>query len=389
MSVGSRVGSGYTRGSMPSHGRSLEFRVGVFVSLALIVGSVLVFSLGNRSALFSAKRHYVAVFSNVDGLRPGSPIRMSGLDVGTVGDVHFRDDGRCEVILEIAEDQARFITATSTAAIGSKGLLGDKLVDVTPGTGDPLPDGATVQTHEGGGLFGALASAGQAVDDARPAIQNVRLLTETLADEQFRRDLRDISHNIAELTRMAREEDGTIRRLLTDPELANRLTSTLGSVQLASAELARTSRNVRLITDEIATGDGTVHQLIYGQDGARLVSSLADTAGEAATILRDVRTGDGNVHELLYGDEAGDLISNFTAISADLRAIVADIRAGRGTIGGLLVDPSIYEDVRRIVGNVERNDILRALVRYSIREDEPREPALRPEPMSDAPHSDR
>jgi phospholipid/cholesterol/gamma-HCH transport system substrate-binding protein len=370
---------------MPSHGRSLEFRVGVFVSLALIVGSILVFSLGNRSALFSAKRSYVAVFTNVDGLRPGSPIRMSGLDVGTVGDVRFRDDGRCEVVLDIGEDNARFITATSVASIGSKGLLGDKLVDVTPGTGEALPDGATIQSSEGGGLFGALASAGQAVDDARPAIQNVRLLTETFADPQFRQDLRDISHNIAELTRMASQEDGALRRVLTDPELADRLSATLGSVQLASTELARTSRNVRLITDEIATGDGTVHRLIYDQDGARLVTSLADTAGEAATILRDVRTGEGNVHELLYGDEAGDLISNLTAMSADFRAIVADIRAGRGTLGGLLVDPSIYEDVRRIVGNVERNDILRALVRYSIREDEPAEPALRPEPAPQPP----
>jgi phospholipid/cholesterol/gamma-HCH transport system substrate-binding protein len=139
---------------------------------------------------------------------------------------------------------------------------------------------------------------------------------------------------------------------------------------------------VRLITDEIATGDGTVHRLIYDQDGVRLVQSLADTAGEAASILRDVRTGEGNMHELLYGDEAGDLVSNLTAISADVRAIVAAVRAGRGTIGGLLVDPSIYKDVRRIVGNVERNDILRSLVRYSIREDQPTPPAPRPSPDS-------
>lgn len=367
---------------MQAQGRSLELRVGVFVALALVVGAALVFSLGNRSALFSAKRHYLAVFSNVDGLRPGSPIRMSGIDVGTVGEVRFRDDGRCEVVLEIAEANARFVTAASVVTIGSKGLLGDKLVEITAGQGEALPEGATVATHEGGGLFGALASAGAVVDEARPAVANVRLLTETLADEQFRRDLRAIGHNLAELTRMAREEDGTVRRLLTDPTLADRLTSTLGSVQLASAELARTSRNIRLITDEIATGNGTAHRLIYEDDGARLVRNLADTAGEAATILRDVRTGDGNLHRLLYGEEAGDLVSNLTAMSADLRAIAADVRAGRGTLGALLVDPSIYEDVRRIVGNVERNDILRALVRYSIREDEPAPPAPRAEPIA-------
>ncbi len=366
---------------MQSQGRSLEFRVGIFVTLALLTATGVIFSLGNRSALFSSKRNYVAVFTNVDGLRPGSPIRMSGLDVGTVGEVSFRDDGRCQVILEVAEDNARFVTATSTASIGSKGLLGDKLVELTPGTGDSLPAGATVTTSEGGGMFGALASAGQAVEEARPVIQNVADFTSTLAEEGFRQDIRDVSHNIAELTRMAREEDGTIHRLLTDPVLADRISNTLVSVQNASNELAHTTRNVRLITDEVRGGNGTIHRLIYDDDGMRLVTSLADTAGEAATILRDIRTGEGNAHQLLYGDDADDLIHNLTVMSTDLRAIVADIRAGRGTIGGLLVDPSIYEDVRRIVGNVERNDVLRALVRYTIREDEVDPPRPRATPV--------
>jgi phospholipid/cholesterol/gamma-HCH transport system substrate-binding protein len=255
------------------------------------------------------------------------------------------------------------------------------LVDLTPGRGPPLAEGAEIPSQESGGMFAALARAGELVDEVRPAIENVREFTETLADEQFRRDLHDISHNIAEITRMVSEEDGTVHRLLSDPEMADQVERTLASVRTTSAELAATARNVREITGEIRSGDGTAHQLIYGDEGTRLVSNLADTAGEAATILRDVRTGDGNAHDLLYGDSAGDLITNLTAMSGDLRAIVADIRAGRGTLGGLLMDPSIYEDIKRIVGNLERNDILRALVRYSIREDEPQDPAPRAEPQ--------
>ncbi len=368
---------------MPSQGRSLELRVGIFVTLALLVGSAVTFTLGDRSALFSSKRRYVAVFANVDGLRPGSPVRISGLDVGTVGGIQFREDGRCDVLLDVSEAQTQFVTATSVVTLGSKGLLGDKLVDISPGTGPSLPANAILRSEESGGLFGALARAGEIVDEARPAVDNVRQFTATLADEQFRRDLGAISHNIAELTRMAREEDGTVHRLLTDPEMANQISHTLGSIDLASTELARTARNVRLITDEIATGDGTAHRLIYDPDGARLVASLADTADEAATLLRDARTGEGNLHTLLYGDESGALLANLGAISADVRAIVHDVRAGRGTIGALLVDPSVYEDVRRIVGNVERSDILRALVRYSIREDEASPPPPRPEPRAE------
>ncbi|AKF05623.1 MlaD family protein [Sandaracinus amylolyticus] len=371
-------------------GRSTEFKVGIFVTLALVIGAALVFTLGNRSALFASRLEFRTVFANVSGLRPGSPIRLAGIEVGTVSAINFTDNGELEVVLEVREDVHHLVTSPTdpatgaggtVATLGSKGLLGDMLVDLSPGRGEPLPAGAMIPSQETGGIFGALSSAGELMEDARPAVENVREFTETLADEDFRRDLHAISHNVAELTRMLAEEDGTIPRLIRDPQLADRVESTLGSVQVATSELAQTARNVRAITNEIRDGDGTAHELIYGETGTRLVSNLADTAGEAATILRDIRTGDGNAHELLYGDSAGDLISNLTAISGDLRAVMADVRAGRGTIGGLLVDPSIYEDIKRITGNLERNDILRALVRYSIREDEARDPAPRPEPQ--------
>jgi phospholipid/cholesterol/gamma-HCH transport system substrate-binding protein len=59
-------------------------------------------------------------------------------------------------------------------------------------------------------------------------------------------------------------------------------------------------------------------------------------------------------------------------MSDDLREIVGNVKAGRGTLGALLVDPSVYEDIKSLVGNVERNQVLRALVRYSIKQNEAR-----------------
>ena len=48
------------------------------------------------------------------------------------------------------------------------------------------------------------------------------------------------------------------------------------------------------------------------------------------------------------------------------------VAKGKGTLGALLVDPTVYEDIKSAVGNVERNEVLRALVRYSIKADEKR-----------------
>ena len=74
---------------------------------------------------------------------------------------------------------------------------------------------------------------------------------------------------------------------------------------------------------------------------------------------------------LMYGDgDSQQAVAQATQILADLHAIVANVRAGKGTLGALLNDPSVYEDLKVLLGNVERNKSLRALVRYSIEQDE-------------------
>ena len=71
---------------------------------------------------------------------------------------------------------------------------------------------------------------------------------------------------------------------------------------------------------------------------------------------------------------------NATNAVGELNTILRNIREGRGTIGALLTDSTIYEDVKRLVGDLQRNEILRALVRYSIRNDEARpQPVATPE----------
>ncbi len=360
---------------------SSELKVGIFVTAALVIGGILVFVIGDRSSMFASKVGYVAVFDEVNGLRAGSPVRIAGIDVGTVEAVEFGEDGRIHVSLEVREDASAFVREGSTARVGSKGLLGDQLVDITVGQGERLPPGSTIPTNEESLLTTFLGGTGT---EAEGVVHNVNLITaslaETLGDEQVKRDIRDLVHNLSAISDLVAENDGTVRRLMTDPELADDVQGTVRSLQGTGNELERAARGVRQIVHEVQAGDGTAHQLIYGEEGTQLLVSLATAAGELATMMRDVRTGEGTAHELIYGDAGGEMIANLTATSADLRAIVADVRAGRGTIGGLLVDPSIYEDIKRLVGNLQRNEILRALVRFSIREDRPRPQTPAPTP---------
>jgi len=362
---------------------SSELRVGIFVTAAVAIGGVLVFVIGGQSTIFAAETGYETVFETVDGLRPGSPVRVAGIEAGRVERVEFGRDGMVHVFIEVQDDAARFVRTGSEASIGSKGLLGDQLIDITVGEGDQLAEGSTITTAERSLLTSFLGNSGE---DAEGILDDVRGITgglrTTLADEQVQGDIRDIVHNLNLITAMVHENDGTVRRLLTDPEMADGVQEALLSLRDTSSELNRTMRGVRRIVGEVEHGDGSAHELIYGPQLTTVLTNVATAVGEISTILRDIRTGDNNAHALIYGDEAGGLIANLTQMSVDLRAIVSDVRAGRGTIGGLLVDPSIYEDIKRLVGNLQRNEILRSLVRYSIREDTPRAQRPRPEATS-------
>jgi phospholipid/cholesterol/gamma-HCH transport system substrate-binding protein len=121
----------------------------------------------------------------------------------------------------------------------------------------------------------------------------------------------------------------------------------------------------------VRTGPGLAHELLYGEQSAKAISQFGGAADELRLTLKGVREGNGVARSLIYGDDSSQaLMANLNAASDDLRQITANLRAGKGTIGALLTDPSVYEDLKMVLGNVERNKALRALVRYSIRRDE-------------------
>ena len=106
-------------------------------------------------------------------------------------------------------------------------------------------------------------------------------------------------------------------------------------------------------------GPGLAHALVYDSD---VSDNAAGALKEVHEDLAAVRQGNGLLHALVYGDtDAQHLMGNVNAMSDDMREIVANMKAGKGTLGALLVDPSIYEDIRSLVGNVDRNQVLRAL----------------------------
>jgi phospholipid/cholesterol/gamma-HCH transport system substrate-binding protein len=356
---------------------SREVKVGAFVAVGLVVAGAVVFMIGDERHAFERKEHYFAVFDDVQGLTRGAPVRMGGVDVGTVTSVTYgadEKDSRLHVDMEVVQAESRRIRQDSTATVGNKGLLGDKMVVISVGdaTQKQLAPGSTIKS-EVGSDFSALGEKLSAITVKADAVMtNLQRATDSFADPEVQQDLKTSIKALTHILKAVDEGDGYVARLLRDPAEAKKLSALVGSLDRAVGDFDQTLGGVNTAVARLNHGPGFAHEVLYGSGPSDALSQVGHAAGELATTLEGMRKGNGLAKSIIYGgdDQTTQLIADLDSVAKDVKSLVAGVRSGKGTLGALMVDPSVYEDLKVLLGNVERNKTLRALVRYSIQRDE-------------------
>lgn len=351
----------------------LDLKVGLFVLFGLVLAGFVVFMIGGERRFFESSTEYRAEFTDVQGLTGGAPVHMGGVRIGQVTEVRYGDepgDATIYVTMDIVDSDAQRIRVDAKVRIVNKGLLGDKMVIIEMGKDDKiLPPGGLIESVEPDDLMGRVDKMAAKAEDT---MDDVSAVAESLANEDLHKDIRESAHNLNLLLAQITNGDGYANRFLNDPSEAERISRAIEQLEASSTELNATLREVRLAVHQVRAGPGFAHDMLYGEGLAPQARQVGSAAEEVALTLKGIREGNGFAHDVLYGGDSDtkDAISNVTQMTADLRDIVSNVKKGQGTIGALLVDPSIYEDLKRVLGNVERNSVLRALVRYSIKKDD-------------------
>jgi phospholipid/cholesterol/gamma-HCH transport system substrate-binding protein len=356
-------------------------KVGGFVLAGLIGAGGIIFLIGDNRSLFDSKVQFHTQFDDVQGVKPGSTVRMGGVDIGTVAHVRYPDDPRKSVIdveLSVVKREAVRIREGSRASIAAKGLLGDKMVSITAGPPDrpQIAPGGEIATDPAQDFTQALGKIDEIATSAKNVLANLDAATGTFADEQVRDDMRRGVSALSHILVSIDSGPGYAARLMHDENEANRLSNTLANLERMSARLDRVLAGVDQALARVNEGPGFAHEVLYGESGGRALAQVGGAADELGKVLAGIRTGNGLAHGVLFGASDGDsvlgnqLASDLSGMSSDLRGIVSDMRQGKGTLGALMVDPSVYEDLKMLLGNVQRNQALRALVRYSIKRDD-------------------
>jgi phospholipid/cholesterol/gamma-HCH transport system substrate-binding protein len=373
---------------MTARDKARSIRVGGFVAAALAVLIATVFVLGQERSMFRRKTRVYTSFRDINGLVVGAPVRLAGVDVGRVTDIEFSEDpssANARVELSIEDRYMERVRMDSRAFIDSKGLLGDKLVNLSVGSpAQPaLRDGDEVIARAGTS-FEAVA---QQLEVAASAVGRVATTADDalgdLASPEVVDNLRRVTGSLAALLAQIEHGDGIAHRLLYDPSAAEHVANTLANLDRISAQAGAATARLERVLARIEQGPGTLHTLAYGDEGSLALADLQRAAGGVATITDKLNRGDGLAGALLQDDQGKQLLADMAEFAARLNRIGHDVERGRGTVGGLLVDPSVYEDLKSTLGNIERNVVFKALVRMTIKEDglkRPAEPAVLVEP---------
>ncbi len=204
-----------------------KIKLGVFVSLAVLLFLTGTFFIGSRQQLFRSTFHITGTFNDIGGLKVGDNIRFSGINVGMVDNIEQITDTTVEVGMLIDEDSRRFIKTNAKALIGSDGLMGNKLITISPGTPDKmaLKDGARIET-----------SSSIKMDDILVQLQMTSINAVSITN-----DLALILNNLS-------QGKGTIGKLFMDTVFAKNIDQTLLKIKSGAGSF---DENMNAASDNI------------------------------------------------------------------------------------------------------------------------------------------
>ncbi len=187
-----------------------KLKLGIFVSLSIALFIAGIYLIGERQQLFSSTFHVSGVFKDISGLQIGNNVRFSGINVGVIENIEQITDTTVKVDMQIDENSRKFIKKNANAIIGSDGLMGNKIVIITPGSTSKIE----IANDD-------YIKTAQAV-----SMDDILLKLKTTVDNAA-----SITGNLSEVMENIKQGKGTVGKLLMDSTMANDVSAALVNIK--------------------------------------------------------------------------------------------------------------------------------------------------------------
>jgi phospholipid/cholesterol/gamma-HCH transport system substrate-binding protein len=342
---------------------SREVRVGLFLVVAFLI-LIALFEVLGKDTIFARMVEYKTSFKSIPSLKLGDPVRLAGVDVGSVRDIRVIG-ARVEVTVRVKPGTP--VKTDSIATIKLTSLLGTNFVDLTFGSpvAQLAPPGSVLQSAEPPDLNTMLARLNDAAGDVQilakqlneglgksfepitSAFQSMEkiakqiekgqgTLGKLIANDDLYREIQGIATNMNKLSQQLARGEGTLGKLVNDDALYKDLRSLTADLKVASQGLARMSK-------DIEAGKGTLGKLVKDdalyEEAKTTLTQAREALGGIQLMSKRITEGKGTLGRLLNDDS---LFTDMKGAAASLNGIMKKVERGEGTLGKLLNDDSLY-----------------------------------------------
>jgi len=257
---------------------------------------------GTGTSIFDSKDIFICYFYDVGGLLPGSPVWMSGLEVGNVKSIEFvnLDSLRqVKVTCRTKTSVWAHLNKDTRVQLGTIGFLGDKYVDIIPGLkgAPPIESGGELTSIESAGMASMFEEGGNALSEASATMSNLNEFLERI-----------------------NKGEGTIGKMASDDELYRHMTLLLTNLTALTADLQKNQE--------------------------RIISSIETTANSLSSLSQKIDNSEGTLGKIISDPQ---LYDNLSATTARLDTIMNKINAAEGSMGMLVNDTALYVEITNLI----------------------------------------
>ena len=296
---------------------SYEIKTALLVMSGIFLFIVMINYLKSND-IFVSDRSFFAIYEDVEGVSTGTPVTISGFNVGSVQDISFYGDD-AKLLLKFRVENDFEFSSNSIAQIYETGLIGGKALAIIPVNGKNLAiSGDTLQSDIAPGLTelvnDKLSPLQEKIESMVVSADSLLIAVNSVFDIETKQNLTSSIENFSATIQSAKKSVDVIEEVLGNNE--NRLNSIIlnadqsfknlsnlsenfDELDLVIENLSKSSTNINSITSEIKAGNGLVNKVVYDE---MFVESLDQISSNINLLLEDLRKNPKRyVHFSLFG----------------------------------------------------------------------------------------
>lgn len=329
-------------------------RTGIFIVVALLCAAAGVIVMGEKTKYFVPKDRLSVIISDVAGLKEGAPVWLAGVDVGVVTEIRFqrpKTSNDVEVLLSVEREALRKVGQDSIITIKTRGLMGEKYVDITPSATFHSTPERVINGRPAPKLDDVLQKAGASFDRLNDVIAKVDRgegsLGRFIKDDKLYTNMNSLTVELRTLTGSINRGEGTIGKLTKSNEPYDRIIALLTKAEET--------------LEEIHSADGTMGRLVRDRQLYDKLVALADKSIQAAEDVRALNkkltSSESTIGLLLTDrtlhDKGVDLLERSESAVIALENVVDRINRGEGTAGRLMSNEEAYDRLSKALDSLD------------------------------------